>query len=239
MEQNLHSPEVYDYRQYDRIWQRVAPDLEPYPGFRSAAVPALAELPGQAVQPPVPAAPAVPAAPDVPPVPAVPAEPAEQAAPLTPAQEAELPGAFPNPCCMGTAAEEMLAVLEGFIEEELADRRYYLALSRQAPAWARQRIRDLAAESAGRARRLMAVYYLITGGCYQAAVSRDRIFTGAWCPALRERYHVEACNAMNYYRAAEGTTDPCLARLLKDLGEESYRDADVLLTMLERSLGGK
>ena len=31
MEQNLRTPEPYDYRQYDRIWQRVAPTLEPYP----------------------------------------------------------------------------------------------------------------------------------------------------------------------------------------------------------------
>ena len=46
MERNLHSPEVYDYRQYDRIWQRVAPNLEPYPGFQGKTAPALAELPG-------------------------------------------------------------------------------------------------------------------------------------------------------------------------------------------------
>ena len=40
MAQNLHSPEVYDFRRYDRVWQRVAPDLEPYPGMNAAAVPA-------------------------------------------------------------------------------------------------------------------------------------------------------------------------------------------------------
>ena len=31
MEQNLHTPEVYDFRRYDHLWQRVAPGLEPYP----------------------------------------------------------------------------------------------------------------------------------------------------------------------------------------------------------------
>ena len=32
MEQSAQNhPEVYDFRQYDRIWQRVAPTLEPYP----------------------------------------------------------------------------------------------------------------------------------------------------------------------------------------------------------------
>ena len=64
---------------------------------------------------------------------------------LPPAQESQLPGAEPNPCCMGSEARELLAVLEGYIEEELEDRRRYLALSRQAPSWARQTLRDMAA----------------------------------------------------------------------------------------------
>lgn len=34
MEQNLHTPAAYDYRQYDRVWQRVAPGLEPYPDLK-------------------------------------------------------------------------------------------------------------------------------------------------------------------------------------------------------------
>ena len=37
MEQNLHTPEVYDFRQYDRLWKRVAPGLEPYPPAGGAA----------------------------------------------------------------------------------------------------------------------------------------------------------------------------------------------------------
>ena len=54
------------------------------------------------------------------------------------AQDSELtlPGAEADPCCMGSEAMELLAVLEGYIEEELEDRRRYLALSRQAPSWA-------------------------------------------------------------------------------------------------------
>ena len=152
------------------------------------------------------------------------------------AAEEQLPGAEVNPCCMGSAAKEMLAVIEGFIEAELADRRYYLAMIRQAPSWARQRLRDIAAAAGSRAKRLMAVYYLITGRCYQASISCEKVFVGQWCSALRERYHVEACNGMNYIRAAEGTTDPCLTRLLNELGEESYRNADMLLALLERAL---
>lgn len=214
MEQNLHTPAAYDYRQYDRVWQRVAPGLEPYPDMKDAEK-RLAEL--RSAQ-----GPAVPAM-------------AEAPLPDT-GPEDQLPGASPDPCCMGSAAEDMLEVLEGFVELELADRRHYLALARQAPAFARQQIRDLATEAGCAAKRLMAACYLITGECYRPAVECGRISLGRWCAALRERYHAEACNGLNYLRAAEGTTAPCLSRLLTELGEESYRQADALLCLLQRSI---
>ena len=216
MERHLHSPEVYDYRQYDRIWQRVAPTLEPYPETRRQEM-----------------GPAVPAA-------QMNTAPAAQES-LTPAQvqqEAQLPGAERNPCCMGSAASEMLEVLTGFIEEELEDRRYLLAMVRQAPSWARPRLRDMAAAEGAQAKRLMAAYYLITGECYRPNVSSERVCTGRWCPALRERYHAAACNALNYARAAEGTTDPCLSKLLNELSAGEYSHANELMSMLERSLQG-
>ncbi len=211
MAQNLHSSEVYDFRQYDQVWKRVAPDLEPYPGMgEPAAAPGLTA--------PVPPEPA--------------------SAGVLARQESQLPGAAQNPCCMGSAAAEMLEVLTGFIEEELADRRYFLALSRQAPAWARQRLRDIAADEGAHARRLMAAHYLITGTCYRPAIARGGAAVGRWCPALRERYHMEACNGLNYARAADGTTDPCLAKLLNELSADEYRHAEELMSMLERAIQG-
>lgn len=207
MAENIHSPEVYDFRRYDRVWQRVAPDLEPYPGGNTA-------VPVQ--QPQV----------EPEPVPAL------------ARQESQLPGAAQNPCCMGSAAAEMLEVLTGFIEEELADRRYFLAMSRQAPSWARQRLRDIAADEGAHARRLMAAHYLITGQCYRPAITGGAVSVGRWCPALRERYHIEACSGMNYARSADGTTDPCLAKLLNELSADEYRHAEELMAMLERAIQG-
>ena len=99
---------------------------------------------------------------------------AQPSAGLTLAEEAQLPGAEENPCCMGTAASEMLAVIQSFIDAELLNQRYDQALARQAPSWARGRMRELAAAAGARARRLMAVYYLITGSCYQPVVESGR-----------------------------------------------------------------
>ena len=209
MEQDLHHPQVYDYRQYDRVWQRVAPTLEPYPGVSQAA----------------PAAEAPPTAP-------APTPPESQPSP----PESQLPGAQPNPCCMGSAAQEMLEVLTGFIEESLADRQYFLTIARQGPAWARQRLRDIAEDEAAHARRLLAAHYLITGQCYRPAVRNGPVCVGQWCAALRERYHMEACSGFNYARAADGTTDHCLSRRLNERSADDDRHADTIARLLERSL---
>jgi len=208
MEQNLHSPEVYDFRQYDRIWQRVAPGMEPYPSA------------GQ--EPEHPSAAAL--------------VPAREEQGMMPAPENQLPGAQQDPCCMGSAAAEMLEVLAGFIEEELADQCVLRELMRRAPGWAAARLRQLAAEEGEHARRLMAVWYLITGQCYRPRGLCRRSGCGGWCEGLRERYHDAACNGLNYQRSAEGTTDPCLAKLLEELSGEEYHHAEILLRMLERSL---
>ena len=199
MEQNLHGPAVYDFRQHDQLWRRVNPGLEPYP--------------------------------------AAPAAFAQQSGGLTAAQESQLPGAESNPCCMGTEAAELLAVLEGYIEEELEDRRRYLALSRQAPAWARQTLRDIAEEEGGHARRLLAARYLITGQPYRPNLVCGVFCPGRWAEELRRSYHEEACSGLNYARTADGTTDVCLVKLLNELSEDEYRHAERLMTLLERSLG--
>lgn len=103
MEQTIHTPETYDFRKYDQIWRRVAPNLEPYPDLREPAVPAMAPLASGAA----PRASQPPAGEDL----------------------EHLPGAEENPCCMGTMAQEELGVIEGFIEVELADRRTYQAFA--------------------------------------------------------------------------------------------------------------
>lgn len=218
MEHTTQTPEVYDFRQYDRIWQRVAPNLEPYPGM--SAQPAAR----QEAAPPPAAPPVLPAAPEAP------------AVPVPAGSMASLPGAERNPCCMGTEAAEMLDVITGYIEAALSDRRALLALTRQAPAWARKDLKDMAADLQDQARRLLAAHYLITGQCYRPSVSTERIYVGRWCPALRERYHAAACGGLNYARSAEDAIDPCLTKLFEALSKQSYGHAETLMGMLQKSL---
>lgn len=193
---------AYDYRRCARVWQRVAPTLDPYPDVRAAAAMA-ADTPSDGLSA------------------------AERNAELT------LPGAQADPCCMGTAALESLEVLQGFIREELADRRTYLFLARRAPtAEARQVFRAIASDEGRHARRLLAAVYLITGERYCPAICYPPLRCDGYCAALRERYHEEVCGGFNYRRASQETLDPCLQQLLLAFSQDEYRHANAMLCLL-------
>lgn len=144
-----------------------------------------------------------------------------------------LPGAQADPCCMGTAALESLEVLQGFIREELADRRTYLFLARRAPtAEARQMFRAIASDEGRHARRLLAAVYLITGERYCPAICYPPLRCDGYCAALRERYHEEVCGGFNYRRASQETLDPCLQQLLLAFSQDEYHHANAMLCLL-------
>ena len=195
------SPAAYDYRMYDRIWQRVSPELNPYPQVRGA-------LPAS-----------------------------EQDMPLAVMEGSELPGARPDPCCMGSAAREAEGVLAGFIEEELAQRCCYLALAKKVNhPGVSQLLRRLAAEKGAAAGRLKSAWYLITGRCYTPAITVDTRQWNCLAELLRSVYHQEACGGFNYARAGEETTDICLAKLLGELSREAYCRAEAVMELLGRLL---
>lgn len=147
--------------------------------------------------------------------------------------ELTIPGAQADPCCMGTAALESLEVLQGFIREELADRRTYLFLARRAPtAEARQVFRAIASDEGRHARRLLAAVYLITGERYCPAICYPPLRCDGYCAALRERYHEEVCGGFNYRRASQETLDPCLQQLLLAFSQDEYRHANAMLCLL-------
>ena len=147
--------------------------------------------------------------------------------------ELTLPGAQADPCCMGTAALESLEVLQGFIREELADRRTYLFLARRAPtAEARQVFRAIASDEGKHARRLLAAVYLITGERYCPAICYPPLRCDGYCAALRERYHEEVCGGFNYRRASQETLDPCLQQLLLAFSQDEYHHANAMLCLL-------
>lgn len=210
---------AYDFRVYDQVWQRVTPGVDPYACDDGA-------MPQHTSQE---------SAPSAPPVPAPPAQAA--AAPVQPApqQEDSLPGADPNPCCMGTDAQDSLTVMEGFIQEELADSRCCQSLSnRVRNQGAAQLMRRIACEKQAAAREMCGAYYLITGKRYAPAITVERMCWNSLAEALRSCYHQEACNGFNYARAADETMDPCLTKLFNRLSQQAYQSAEDVMTLLGR-----
>ena len=203
------------------VWRRVTPTLNPWPGADTVgkALRDGAKMDGVVFGSE-----------------AVAKQPTTQS--LGPVNAGSLPGAEPDPCCMGTEAATDAAVLAGFVEDEQSERRQLQALARQAPAWAKQTLLTLASHAAARARRLGAAHYLITGESYLPAICTERIYVGKWLPALRERYHSMACTAMNYTRAADGTPDPCLSDLFRELSADTFTCAGAVMRILERALAG-
>lgn len=143
-----------------------------------------------------------------------------------------------NVCCMGAEAQEDIDVIRGFIEEELSDRRGYLSYAAAAPTPnARQIFRRLAAEEGGHARKLMGVYYLITGQVYCPAVPLPgKTCVPGWREVLRLRYHEESCGGLNYRRASEETSDECLTEIFLELSRDEYRHARQILCLLEKQM---
>ncbi len=207
---------AYDFRVYDQVWQRVAPGTDPFSPDPAAA--GMAAVP-QAVRP----------IPPVNPAPPVPAPVPRQEG----GGEGNLPGAEANPCCMGTEARESLEVLEGFLQEELAESRCCQALAcRVRNRQAAQLLCRAAAEKRAAARELCAAYYLITGNPHAQAVTVERLHRESLPQALRACYHQEACNGLNYQRAADETLDPCLQKLFARLSAQSYRRAEDVMALL-------
>lgn len=202
-----HTP--YDYRMYDNVWQRVSPGCDPYSDSDAAA-----SL-GNSVDAQMMKVP-------------------QRAAGN---EGSNLPGAQLNPCCMGSEAAQDLKVLEGFIEEELAQRRCYFGLSqRLCHGGAARLLRSIAQEKKEAAQELKTAYYLITGTCYENTVCIDHMRWHSLADALRSCYHQEACNGFNYRRAADESVDPCLQKLFGRLSEQSFMRADALMELLGKIL---
>ena len=169
---HMEKMEHMDPQRCDRIWQRVSPELDPYPEVRAAC--------------------------------------------REPSRE---PGA-------GDIPERT---------DELADRRAYLAYAACAPnVAARRLLRQLAGEEGSHARRLMGVYYLVTGCCYQPRLQGGRVERLPWREVLRTRYHAETCGGLRYAQAAEVTEDVCLREIWEELSAAEYRHARQLLSLLEQ-----
>ena len=131
------------------------------------------------------------------------------------------------------------AQIAAFIDQALTGRRAYLSARRCAPtAAARRTVQQLAEEAGAHARRLMGLYYILTGQCYRSRLCAAEAECLPWCRLLRLRWQ-EACYASEEYRrAADAASDGCVQGILLQMAEDQRRHASVLLHLLEGNLPG-
>lgn len=151
--------------------------------------------------------------------------------------DSTLPGAQTDPCCMGSAAMESLAVLEGFIETECTQKKSLAALSaRLSRPKAARLLHMLSQEKHCTLRELNAAYFLITGSCCEGAVHTSQQRCLSTADMLRAFYHREACSGFNYKRAADETTDTCLQKLFEKLSDRAFLAAEALMELIGHML---
>ena len=81
---------------------------------------------------------------------------------------------------------------------------------------------------------LAAVIFLVEGYWVEKEQMLPRPRLRGLEEGLRTAYHLEICGAQNYERAAEGTTDACLSRILRQFAQEKYTRADRILKLLSQ-----
>lgn len=187
---------AYDYRKYEKIWKRVAPNMMPYPNREKK----MAEKDS----------------------------PSEALAART-ADDRER-------CCCLKESSDAVNILERCIEVESADACYYTALACKAPWSAKETLCQISLVEQRHSRRMRTLYYLMTGRYYRMAMRCERIYTGPYSEALRERYHIEVCDSQYYRQLAESVQDPCLKQELNTFADEEYHNAERLADLLDQTM---
>ncbi len=136
--------------------------------------------------------------------------------------------------CLGPASSGYGAQLRDFVDQELAGYRCCQLLARRVPGNGGRMLAAMAADRRRRAKRLSTAYFLISGVRYWPA---DRMGEGEYPPVLaglRELFQSCQQAAALYRTTAAESTDPCLAELFRECGEEAESHAWTIRSVLEQ-----
>ena len=223
------SPPTVDGRNeqdFARIWGRVMPLEQAGCPIRVGRPPE--ESPSAPPQEREDMCSSTPAVPEVPtPLPCPREAPPPSRAHISPATQPDVP-------LLGSGSAIYGEQLQMYIDQEAADWRTYLSLSRRSPGGCARVLAAMAAEERRHAKRLSAAYFLISGVRYWPV---DRVPNPSPAPfsaALREHFMEEQRGAAAYQTAAAETADPCLHELFLELAGEEDSHAWLLRSVLEQ-----
>ena len=209
------APGGFDREVFERVWRRVMPEDRPdCPFVLDQAAPEQETAPPEAPREVPRTAPE-----ECTPVPAL--------AQSVPPQENDVP-------CLGMSSAVYGALLQQFIDHELADFRTYQQLSRRAPGTGGKVLASMASDERRHAKRLSTVYFLITGVRYWPIERPAPALNSTYPAVLRERFGEEQRGELAYLAAAEETADPCLRELYLELAGDENTHAWLIRGILEQ-----
>lgn len=222
------SPPTVDGRNeqdFARIWGRVMPLEQAGCPIRVGRPPE--ESPSAPPQEREDMCPSTPAVPEVPtPLPCPREVPPPSRAHISPATQPDVP-------LLGSGSAIYGEQLQMYIDQEAADWRTYLSLSRRSPGGCARVLAAMAAEERRHAKRLSAAYFLISGVRYFPSESSLPTPRGALPAALRQCFCAEQRGALAYLAAAEECSDPALRALYQELARDEARHAQLLRELVE------
>lgn len=124
--------------------------------------------------------------------------------------------------CLGAASAVYGALLQSFIDREIASWKRYTLLARRAPGSGGRVLATMAADERRHAKRLSTAYFLISGIRYWPADRPAPSLAGTYPAALRTCFCAEQKAEAAYRTAAEETADAALRELYQELaGDEN------------------
>ena len=135
--------------------------------------------------------------------------------------------------CLGLQSANFESVLQDRIDKELQNWLYYRSLARRVGGSAARVFASMAADDWQNAKRLSAVYFLISGVHYWPE-KNNKIHITSYLTALRNRFIEEQQDAAFYVAAATESNDPCLSQLFLELAEGNLRHACQIRLLVEQ-----
>ena len=136
--------------------------------------------------------------------------------------------------CLGGSCASHGALLQAFVDGELADWRAYQHLARRASGIPARTLAAMAADERRHAKRLSTAYFLISGIRYWPADKVAQPARGSLPGELRAHFLTEQRGESAYRAAAEDTADPCLRQLYLELADEENAHAWTIRGILEQ-----
>ena len=141
------------------------------------------------------------------------------------------------PCATDAEARQEAGISEktiaGMIQHEYCDAALYRSLAAQGPRCARERLLRLAEDERCHAKRLGALYFLMTGKKYCPEPARGAC-TACFNEALRKQYQAELEAETGYAALAERAGEQ--ACTFETLAREEGRHAQTLYCILQQTL---